>query len=94
MKHIRRMVVAALLAVWFFPAAGLASPPPASAPALSAPALQGEGANRPSSAEMAGFAAREKQTPNLGDFKGGAVYIYLGSGAVLVLVIILVILLI
>ncbi|HEX7677510.1 MAG TPA: hypothetical protein VF713_05260 [Thermoanaerobaculia bacterium] len=40
--------------------------------------------------------AREQQAQNqnLPDFKGGAVYVYLGSGAVLVLVIILIILLV
>jgi hypothetical protein len=97
MTLIKRIVVAALLAVWCFPAAGFAKTQPANPPGISAPAAATEAAStRSQSAEVAGLAAREKQaqSQNLTDFKGGAVYVYLGSGAVVILVIILIILLV
>jgi hypothetical protein len=97
MTLIRRIVVAALLAVWCFPAAGFAKTEPATPPAITAP-IEAAAASSPraESAEGAALATREKQaqSQNLTDFKGGAVYVYLGSGAVLVLVIILIILLV
>ena len=43
--------------------------------------------------EATDLAAREKRAPNLKDFNGGGVSIYIGSGATLVLVIILLIIL-
>jgi hypothetical protein len=97
MTLIKRIVVAALLAVWCFPAAGFAKTEPANPPAFSAPVGTTAAApQRTESAEVANLAAREKQaqSQNLTDFNGGAVYVYLGSGAVLVLVIILIILLV
>lgn len=97
MKLFRQFVVAALLAVWFFPSASFAKtepvnpmPPAASAPAASTAATS----TRSAASEVANLAAREKQAQNQADFKGGAVYIYVGSGAVLVLIIILLILLV
>ena len=97
MKLFRRFVVAALMTVWFFPSASFANTQPvdpqaASSPFAARPATQ----QSAQSAEVANLAAREKQaqSQNLSDFNGGAVYVYLGSGAVLVLIIILIILLI
>jgi hypothetical protein len=43
--------------------------------------------------ETTNLAAREKQAPNLQDFKGGSVSIYIGSGASLVLIIVLLLIL-
>jgi hypothetical protein len=101
MKLFRRLVVAALLAVWFFPSASFANSEPVTPPVASTPMAQmaqmaPTAATSPpsASAEVASLAAREKQAQNLTDFKGGAVYVYLGSGVVLVLVIILLILLV
>jgi hypothetical protein len=97
MTLIKRIVVAALLAVWCFPGASFAKSEPANPPAFSAPAgTAGVAQPRSESAEVANLATREKQaqSQNLTDFNGGAVYVYLGSGAVLVLVIILIILLV
>ena len=43
--------------------------------------------------ESTQYAQREKQSQDLQNFKGGAVYLYFGSGVVLALIIILLILL-
>jgi hypothetical protein len=43
--------------------------------------------------EATRLAAREKQAPNLENFRGGAVSIYIGSGAALVLIIVLLLIL-
>jgi hypothetical protein len=97
MAIFRRIVVAVLLAVMFFPAVASAeSEPAASPPVISAP-VSGSAAGisaRSGSAEVAGLATRERQAGDLGNFKGGAAYIYVGSSAVLILVIILLILII
>jgi len=42
---------------------------------------------------LASYEAREAQEPGLQDFRGGAVYVYLGSTALLVLVVVLLVLL-
>jgi len=97
MTMIRRLVVAVLLAIWTFPAVGFAKSEPVSPSAVSAPVTSTAAtSNRTDNAEVAALMAREQQAQNqnLPDFKGGAVYVYLGSGAVLVLVIILIILLV
>jgi hypothetical protein len=96
MKRIRQAVVAVLLAVWFFPGAGFAKTAAPNPPSFSEPSASPKSAApaRSSQTEAANFAARENQAKDLSDFKGGAVYVYLGSGAVLVLIIILIILLI
>ena len=102
MNQIRRLVVAVLLAVWSFPAISSAAPNPnqgtlpaavtetaaqrGETPAQSAPA--------PANSEVQKLADREKQTPDLQDFRGGGVSIYIGSGALLVVIIILLIILI
>jgi hypothetical protein len=94
MNAIRRVVVAALLAVWCFPAVSLAKSEPAEPAPLSAPMPStGTTANSETyQAEVKDLAAREQKAPELQDFKGGAA-IYIG-GAGLVLVILLLILLV
>jgi hypothetical protein len=97
MTLIKRIVVAALLAVWCFPAAGFAKTAQVDPPAITTQmGATGTAQARTESAESATLATREQQaqSQNLTDFKGGAVYVYLGSGAVLVLVIILIVLLV
>jgi hypothetical protein len=44
--------------------------------------------------EATEMAQREQQASDLQDFKGGAVYLYFGSGVALVLLIILIVLLV
>ena len=100
MGAIQRAVVIALLAVWCFPAVSLAkteAKDPAPLPALvtSTAARTPSGARAPSALEAAQLAAREKQAQDLQNFKGGeGVYIYMGSGVLLVAVIILLLVLI
>jgi len=93
MNKIRGLVVAVLLGVWAFPAVSSAKtapePTPISAPASTATAP----ARTVESAGATNLAAREQQSRDLQDFKGGSVAIYASSGAVLVAVIILIILL-
>jgi hypothetical protein len=45
------------------------------------------------SSEAAQYAQREQQSQGVQDFKGGAVYVYFGSGVVLALIIIILLLL-
>jgi hypothetical protein len=99
MDKIRGVVVAVLLSVWCFPALSSAktlAAEPAPLPAAvtersAAPAAPatGETAN-----EGAGLAAREQQAPDLQDWKGGAVAIYVSSSVLLVAVIVLLVLLV
>jgi|HubBroStandDraft_5_1064220.scaffolds.fasta_scaffold175289_2 hypothetical protein len=97
MNAIRRVVVAALLAVWCFPAVSMAKsapqdPAPLSAQVSStAPAAEGA---QSGAAETESLATREQKARQLQDFKGGAVYIYLGGGGLLILVVVLLILLV
>jgi len=104
MTYLKRFVIITLLAVWTFPAVSQAAPAPTpvNAPAQTAPAKSTELspevlalanmlAGTPT--ESQDLAAREKQAPNLPDYKGGAVEVYIGSGAVLVLIIVLLIIL-
>jgi len=94
MKTFRTAVIAALLAIWSFPAVSLAAPPPsppaASQPVAPAPATKTQTAQD----EATEMAQREQQASDLQDFKGGAVYLYFGSGVALVLLIILIVLLV
>ena len=100
MNQIRRLVVGVLLAVWCFPALSQAAPNPNEGKlpaAVTETAAQRTPAQRtqaPASSEAQKLSQRERQTPDLQDFKGGGVYIYMGSGVLLVAVIILLILLI
>jgi hypothetical protein len=101
MAAIQRAVVIALLAVWCFPAVSAAKTTEPTGPA-PLPALVTETAARTPAAarttsalEAAQLAAREKQAQDLQNFKGGeGVYIYMGSGVLLVAVIILLLVLI
>jgi hypothetical protein len=96
MNMLRKLIVVTLLAVWSFPAVGLAKPmAQASTPVEStrvpgaAPATTER--SEASTSEAEDLNAREKQAPELQDFKGGGIYI---GGAALVLLIVLLILLI
>jgi hypothetical protein len=97
MKQIRRLVVTVLLAVWSFPAISSAAPNPNQgtlpAAVIETAAQRSEPPAAPANGEAQKLAEREKQTPDLQDFRGGGVSIYIGSGALLVVVIILLILL-
>jgi len=100
MKKIQGVVVAALLAIWCFPAVSFAKPMPADPAPLPAavtstraPVAAGQ-ASAAGSAEAATFAQREQQSRNLQDYKGGAAVVYVGSGVLLVVIIVLLILLI
>jgi hypothetical protein len=94
MNKIRGVVVAALLGVWAFPGVSSAmtpksDPAPISEPASTSPAQNAE------TAQPASLAAREQQSRDLQDYKGGSgVAIYASSGAILVAVIVLLILLV
>jgi hypothetical protein len=99
MKALQRCVVLVLLGVWCFPAVSSAEPartpaadvspaPRDATPAPVAPATAAE-----AEAEAGRLAAREQQAKQARDFRGGAVYIYAGSGVVLALVIVLLIIL-
>jgi hypothetical protein len=93
MNAIRRVVVAALLAVWCFPAVSLAKPVTEPAPVAAQVASRGTATNSASNAaEVESLAQREQKAPELQDFKGGAVVVL--GGATLVLVILLLILLV
>jgi hypothetical protein len=97
MNQLRRIVVAVLLAVWTFPAVSGAAPTRADArlpPAVTDTSAARTGATQaPASSEAQRLAQREQQTPDLQDFRGGGVSIYIGSGALLVVIIILLIIL-
>ena len=98
MKALQRLIVAVLLGVWCLPAGSDPNTRPASsgvvgsrAPGGAAPA---QTAAQTEASEASALGAREKQSQDLQDFKGGGVYVYLGSGAALVLLIMLLILVI
>lgn len=107
MRAFRTAVVAVILGAMFSPSIGLAKTEPATQPvparqivqtgvalsgavASAATALSTENTQ---SNESAQYAQREQQTKDVQDFKGGAVYLYFGSGVVLALIIIILILL-
>jgi len=104
MAAFRRVVVVAVLAIWCFPSVSLAKSEPVgpvplreagtSAPAPSARATPRT--DRGSPAEAVELGAREKQSRNLEDWKGGggSVYFYIGSGLLLVLIVVLLLVLI
>jgi hypothetical protein len=94
MKALRRLVVTILLGVWSFPAVNAANAAPAPSAALAPRSPVGPARTELSTArETDELAAREQQSPNLANFRGGGVSIYIGSGAVLVLLIILLVIL-
>ena len=97
MKTFRAVVVAVILGAFFSPAMGVAKAEPRLPPAAAqpvAPATAPVAANTASTSggEAANYAEREKQSKDVQDFKGGAVYVYFGSGVVLALIIIILIL--
>jgi hypothetical protein len=100
MQKIRTFVVAALLAVWCFPAISSAAPNrnegrlPAAVTETSAQKTEAPAQQAAASTEAQTLAQREQQTPDLKDFKGGAVYVYAGSTVLLVTLIVLLILII
>ena len=100
MTQIKRVVVAVLLAVWTFPALSSAAPNrdetklPAAVTETAAPRAEAPAQSAPADSETQKLAQREQQTPDLQNFRGGGVSIYIGSGALLVAVIILLIILI
>ena len=92
-KSLQRLVVAALLGVWSFPAVSFAAPLPVRSAEVASRASSGASpADRSAQSEASVLAAREKQSHDLQDFKGGGAYIYIGGGTTLVLVLILLIL--
>ena len=93
MTAIRRLVVAMLLAIWCFPAVTLAKPLPTPSSDVASRAAPGAAAAASTQTEESALSARENQSPDLQNFRGGGVYIYMGGGVVLILLIILLIVL-
>ena len=96
MNTLRKLIVMTLLGVWSFPAVGLARPmAEAGTPAESTRVLAAAPAtterSQGSTSEAEDLQAREKQAPELQDFRGGAIYI--GGAALVLLIVLLVILL-
>ncbi|HLK90215.1 MAG TPA: hypothetical protein VKZ18_09995 [Polyangia bacterium] len=96
MDKIRGVVVAVLLSVWCFPAVSSAKSLAVDSRPLPAAVTERSAApaEAPAAGEVANLAAREQQAPNLQDYKGGAVAIYVSSGVLLVAVIVLLVLLV
>ena len=97
MNTLRKLIVLTLLGVWSFPAVGLAKPvAAASTPAESTRVLGAAPAtterSEASTSEADDLQAREKQAPDLQDFRGGAV-VYIGGAGLVLLIVLLVILL-
>jgi hypothetical protein len=99
MNQLRGLVAAVLVAVWCLPAASNAAPArgeqrlPAAVTETSAGGTQASTQSAPASSEAQKLAEREKQTPDLQNFRGGGVTIYIGSGVLLITVLILLVLL-
>jgi hypothetical protein len=97
MEKIRGVVVAVLLSVWCFPAVSSAKTLASDVkplPALITESSAVPAAARGSVVETVNLAAREQQSRELQDFKGGAVAVYVSSGVLLVAVIVLLLLLV
>lgn len=105
MKAFRTVVVGVILGALFSPAMAMAKTEPQAVPpvtaqqvvtagvALANAAATGANAQTTQSSEAAQYAQREQQAQDVQNFKGGAVYVYFGSGVVLALIIIILILL-
>lgn len=101
MRAFRTVVVAAVIAASFSPAMGMAKTEPRTPPAAAqqiastAVALGSAAANTANAqtSEATQYAQREQQAQGVRDFRGGAVYVYFGSGVVLALIIIILLLL-
>jgi hypothetical protein len=95
MKSLQRLVIAVLLGIWCFPAVSFAAP--LSTPSAAVGSRAAPGATpAPTSAqtEASALGAREQESQDLQNFKGGGAYIYIGGGATFVLLLILIILLV
>lgn len=95
MNAFRRVVVAALLAVWFFPAVSMAKSAPSDPAPLSAPVEQSTSSaavSESNGAQTESLATREQKASQLQDFKGGGVVVIMGSGALIVVIILLLLL--
>jgi len=94
-------VVAVVIGAIFSPAMGMAKTEPRTPPvaarqiASTAVALGSAAASTANvkTSEATQYAQREQQSQGVRDFKGGAVYVYFGSGVVLALIIIILLLL-
>ena len=100
-------VVGVIVGAMLSPAIGLAKTEPAAQPVPARQVVQtgvalanvvGTTANalntqNAQGSESSQYGQREQQSKDLQDFKGGAVYVYFGSGVILALIIILLILL-
>lgn len=101
MRAFRTVVVALVVAAIFSPAMGMAktearTPPAATQQVPSTLVALANAAATTANAqtrEATQYAQRESQSPGVRDFKGGAVYVYFGSGVVLALIIIILLLL-
>jgi len=105
MRAFRTVVVAVILGAMFSPSISLAKTEPAAQPVPARQIVQtgvvlanavestAKAVNTQQSSESTQYGQREQQAKDLQDFKGGAVYLYFGSGAILVLLILLIILL-
>ena len=95
LRTLQRLVVVVLLGIWCVPAVSFAAPlPTQSAPVGSRASSGASPAQSSAQTEESALGAREKDAQDLQNFRGGAAYIYIGSGATLVLLIILLILLV
>lgn len=99
MTILRRVVVAALLAAWSFPAAAATNPiggqSSGRAPASALVESSGAGSasrTTPASDQAQRYADREQQTPDLKNFQGGEGYVYIGGSVLTVALLILLIL--
>jgi hypothetical protein len=95
MKTLQRLVIAILLGIWCVPAVSFAAPLRTPSAAVGPRAASGASPAQPSAqTETAALDAREKESQDLQNFKGGGAYIYIGGGATFVLLLILIILLV
>ena len=96
MNMLRKLIVVTLLGVWTAPAVGLAKPmteagtPAESTRGLATAPTTTEQSER-STSEGEDLQAREKQAPDLQDFRGGAA-VYIGGTALVLLIVLLVLL--
>jgi hypothetical protein len=96
MTYLRRLVVVLLLAVWSFPATGLARGEAQDNQAQSGRApsvdLNGRGGAAATASESQQYSQREKQSQDLEQFTGGSA-IYISGGVVTVLLLVIIIIL-
>ena len=96
MNMLRKLIVVTLLGVWYCPccrvghADGPSRTPAESTRGLATAPTTTEGSDR-STSEAEDLQAREKQAPELQDFRGGAA-VYIGGTALVLLIVLLVLL--